>query len=150
MGQQSSGNKAHDAKNSYDNKQGLGSIQACFCTSMASRSITALDIQSHLYTCFLQGQTADVHLRVSGRWRAIYRLHRVVLIQSVWPFRLDNRAPPDIFQDFFRALFTSEFRESQDSQKRLTGSLDVDVVFDDTNITRAGAFRYGDHIMDCC
>ncbi|KAH6917136.1 hypothetical protein BKA70DRAFT_1177864 [Coprinopsis sp. MPI-PUGE-AT-0042] len=88
---------------------------------MASRSISALDIQSHLYNCLLQGQTADVHLRVSGRWRAIYRLHRVVLIQS----------------DFFRALFTSDFRESQDSQKRRTSSLDVDVVFDDTNITRA-------------
>lgn len=44
---------------------------------------SALDIQNHLYTSFLEGSTADVALRVRGSWHAIYNLHRVVLIQSV-------------------------------------------------------------------
>jgi len=42
-----------------------------------------LDVQSHLYTSFLHASTYDVALRVSGTWKAIYKLHRVVLIQSV-------------------------------------------------------------------
>jgi len=42
-----------------------------------------LDIQSHLYASFLHSSTYDVALRVSGTWNAIYKLHRVVLIQSV-------------------------------------------------------------------
>ncbi len=41
------------------------------------------DLQSHLYHAFLDGKTADVALRISGSWRAVYHLHRVVLIQSV-------------------------------------------------------------------
>ena len=41
------------------------------------------DLQSHLYTSFLQRKTADVALRISGSWNAIYRLHRVILIQAV-------------------------------------------------------------------
>lgn len=43
------------------------------------------DIQIHLYSAFLQARTADVALHVRGSWNAIYRLHRVVLIQSVTP-----------------------------------------------------------------
>lgn len=46
-------------------------------------SSSALDIQNHLYTSFLEGSTADVALRVHGSWHVIYNLHRVVLIQSV-------------------------------------------------------------------
>jgi len=44
---------------------------------------SAVDIQNHLYISFLQGSTADVALRVHGSWEGIYKLHRVVLIQSV-------------------------------------------------------------------
>jgi hypothetical protein len=44
---------------------------------------SSLDVQSHLYTSFLHASTYDVALRVSGTWNAIYKLHRVVLIQSV-------------------------------------------------------------------
>ena len=50
---------------------------------MTISAIRPADIQSHLYSSFLQGHTADVVLRVSGRWKALYRLHRVVLIQAV-------------------------------------------------------------------
>jgi hypothetical protein len=42
-----------------------------------------LNVQSHLYASFLHASTYDVALRVSGTWNAIYKLHRVVLIQSV-------------------------------------------------------------------
>lgn len=41
------------------------------------------DLQSHLYASFLQRKTADVALRISGSWNAVYRLHRVILIQAV-------------------------------------------------------------------
>ncbi len=41
------------------------------------------DLQSHLYASFLQRKTADVALRISGSWHAVYKLHRVVLIQAV-------------------------------------------------------------------
>ncbi|KAL0563659.1 hypothetical protein V5O48_018405, partial [Marasmius crinis-equi] len=74
-----------------------------------------MDLAGHLYDSFLQGHTADVILRVAGSWSAIYRLHRVVLIQA----------------GFFRSLFTSGFEESASGRK------EIEVVFDDTNITRA-------------
>ena len=45
------------------------------------------DLQSHLYASFLQRKTADVALRISGSWHAIYKLHRVILIQAVCPFQ---------------------------------------------------------------
>lgn len=51
---------------------------------MNSPGPTATDIQSHLYNSFIQGSTHDVAIRVSGNWSALYKLHRVVLIQSVW------------------------------------------------------------------
>lgn len=41
------------------------------------------DLQTHLYASFLQRKTADVALRISGTWHAVYRLHRVILIQAV-------------------------------------------------------------------
>ena len=40
-------------------------------------------LQDHLYASFLEGSTADVSLHVSGSWSAVYRLHRVILIQAV-------------------------------------------------------------------
>ena len=40
-------------------------------------------LQSHIYTAFLERRTADVALHVRGSWHAIYKLHRVVLIQAV-------------------------------------------------------------------
>ncbi|KAK1215302.1 hypothetical protein PQX77_022093 [Marasmius sp. AFHP31] len=74
-----------------------------------------MDLAGHLYASFLHGHTADVVLRVVGTWSAIYRLHRVVLIQA----------------GFFRSLFTSGFEEATSERK------EIEVVFDDTNITRA-------------
>lgn len=52
---------------------------------MVSTGPSAADIQTHLYASFLQASTYDVALRVSGSWSAIYKLHRVVLIQSAGP-----------------------------------------------------------------
>ncbi|KAG6852517.1 hypothetical protein C0991_011264 [Blastosporella zonata] len=80
---------------------------------------SAADIQNHLYTSFLEGSTADVALRVHGSWDAIYKLHRVVLIQS----------------GFFRSLFTAGFAES--NPRIGTGPDEIVIYFDDPNITRA-------------
>ena len=41
------------------------------------------NLQDHLYVSFLEGSTADVALHISGSWQAVYKLHRVVLIQAV-------------------------------------------------------------------
>ena len=41
------------------------------------------NLQDHLYASFLEGSTADVALHISGSWHAVYKLHRVVLIQAV-------------------------------------------------------------------
>ncbi|TDL28927.1 hypothetical protein BD410DRAFT_893843 [Rickenella mellea] len=71
-------------------------------------------LQQHLYNSFLTAETPDVALHVRGTWEAVYRLHRVVLIQA----------------GFFRSLFTGGFLES-------VGPQEVDVTFDDPNITRA-------------
>lgn len=46
-------------------------------------TLSPVDIQSHLYNSLLESRTADVALRVRGNWEALYRLHRVVLIQAV-------------------------------------------------------------------
>ncbi|KIM47967.1 hypothetical protein M413DRAFT_7093 [Hebeloma cylindrosporum] len=81
-----------------------------------------LDIQSHLYSSFLQASTYDVALRVSGTWNAVYKLHRVVLIQS----------------GFLRSLFTSGFSESAVKLTTLrNGTDEINITFDDLNITRA-------------
>jgi hypothetical protein len=61
----------------------LSAIAALSHKRMSSLSPTAADIQSHLYSAFLEGKTSDIVLRVRGTWHAIYRLHRVVLIQAV-------------------------------------------------------------------
>lgn len=47
------------------------------------QSLSPVDIQNHLYNSLLEARTADVALRVRGNWEAVYRLHRVVLIQAV-------------------------------------------------------------------
>ncbi|KAI0735694.1 hypothetical protein C8Q76DRAFT_288408 [Earliella scabrosa] len=83
---------------------------------------TPNDLQSHLYASFLQRKTADVALRISGSWHAIYRLHRVILIQA----------------GFFQSLFTSGFSESKPHLSSHRAGPDyIDIVFDDPNITRA-------------
>ncbi|KAF9454944.1 hypothetical protein P691DRAFT_799950 [Macrolepiota fuliginosa MF-IS2] len=84
------------------------------------------DIQSHIYAALLQGKTADVALRVRGTWSAIYKLHKLVLIQS----------------GFFQSLFTAGFVESSLNRRSLKYGCDiVDIVFPDRNITRA-AFEF--------
>ncbi|KAF9015404.1 hypothetical protein BDQ17DRAFT_1386144 [Cyathus striatus] len=75
-----------------------------------------LDIQSHLYSSFLQGRTADVALRVLGSWTAVYNLHRV---------------------GFFRSLFTAGFSESSNASPTRAPE-EIHIRFDDRNITRAG------------
>ncbi|KAF8641205.1 hypothetical protein AX17_000840 [Amanita inopinata Kibby_2008] len=89
---------------------------------LGSPGPSAHDIQSHLYLAFLEAKTADIALRVSGSWNAIYKLHRVVLIQS----------------GFFRSLFTAGFSESVPRlHSHQLGPDPIDLVFDDRNITRA-------------
>ncbi|KAG8832766.1 hypothetical protein FRC17_000681, partial [Serendipita sp. 399] len=79
-----------------------------------------VQLQDHLYKAFLTGQTADVVLRVSGNWNAVYKLHRIVLTQA----------------DFFRSLFTSGFVES--NPNTILARNEVRIRFDhDPNITRA-------------
>ncbi|KAG9096127.1 hypothetical protein FRC06_008995, partial [Ceratobasidium sp. 370] len=78
-------------------------------------------IQNHLYQMFLEGQTADVSVVIRGSWEALYRLHRVILIQS----------------DYFRTLFTNGFLESSRSAAGSTSSDVIELHFDDPNITRA-------------
>ncbi|KAG9127367.1 hypothetical protein FRC07_014531 [Ceratobasidium sp. 392] len=80
-------------------------------------------IQNHLYQMFLEGQTADVSVVIRGSWEALYKLHRVILIQS----------------DYFRTLFTNGFLESSRSYRSAADSTSGDVIelhFDDPNITR--------------
>jgi hypothetical protein len=71
-----------------------------------------MSLQQHIYDSLIHARTPDVVLDVAGSWRARYRLHRIVLIQS----------------GFFSALFTAGFLES--------GLQHVHIVFDDRNITR--------------
>lgn len=52
-------------------------------SSIGTNGSNASDIQSHLYSAFLEGRTSDVALHVRGSWEGIYHLHRVVLIQAV-------------------------------------------------------------------
>lgn len=107
---------------------------------MTVSAIRPVDIQSHLYSSFLHGHTADIVLRISGRWKALYRLHRVVLIQAVSAALPLRRLHSQPLQDFFRSLFTAGFRESgSPSRSRHQGVEEIDIVFDDSNITRAGA-----------
>ncbi|KAJ7293871.1 hypothetical protein C8J57DRAFT_1704523 [Mycena rebaudengoi] len=83
-------------------------------------SLSSQDLQRHLYASFVHSRTPDVAIRVKGAsWHAIYRLHRVVLIQA----------------GFFSSLFTAGFAESSPKPEVL------DIVFDDANITRS-AFEF--------
>ncbi|KAG6918684.1 hypothetical protein DXG01_012502 [Tephrocybe rancida] len=93
---------------------------------------SAVDIQSHLYTSFLEGSAADVALRVHGSWDAIYELHRVVLIQS----------------GFFRSLFTAGFAESTPRIGSSSGPEEIIIHFDDPNITRAARLYGGGPPLD--
>lgn len=52
---------------------------------MSNYTPSPADIQSHIYTALLKGNTPDVALRIRGTWCAVYKLHRLVLIQSVSP-----------------------------------------------------------------
>lgn len=54
-------------------------------SSMFSPGLSPAEIQSHLYTSLLQASAYDVTIRIKGTWKAVYKLHRVVLIQSVFP-----------------------------------------------------------------
>ncbi|KAF9652044.1 hypothetical protein BDM02DRAFT_3184031 [Thelephora ganbajun] len=80
------------------------------------------NLQDHLYASFLEGSTADVALHISGSWHAVYKLHRVVLIQA----------------EFFRRLFTAGFSESRFRQRpsRCGGPEPIHIHFSDPNITR--------------
>ncbi|KAI6159488.1 hypothetical protein EDD17DRAFT_1610737 [Pisolithus thermaeus] len=81
-----------------------------------------VDLQQHIYNSLLESRTADVALHVRGTWQAIYKLHKVVLIQS----------------GFFNSLFTTGFRESSPGPSgSLSAQQDINMVFDDRNITRA-------------
>lgn len=46
-------------------------------------SPSSVDLQQHIYNSLLESRTADISLHVKGTWEAVYKLHRVVLIQSV-------------------------------------------------------------------
>ena len=50
---------------------------------MLSPGLSPPEIQSHLYASLLQADAYDVAIHVTGTWKAVYKLHRVVLIQSV-------------------------------------------------------------------
>ncbi|KAI6153223.1 hypothetical protein BKA82DRAFT_4087175 [Pisolithus tinctorius] len=85
-------------------------------------SSSPADLQQHIYNSLLESRTADVALHVKGTWQAVYKLHRVVLIQA----------------GFFNSLFTAGFLESSPSLSGSpSGQQEVDIVFDDCNITRA-------------
>ncbi|KAG6331604.1 hypothetical protein ID866_7486 [Astraeus odoratus] len=91
-------------------------------SSMARSSPASLDLQQHIYSSLLESRTADISLHVRGTWEAAYKLHRVVLIQS----------------GFFNSLFTGGFLESSPRPGGApSAQQDVNVVFDDLNITRA-------------
>lgn len=82
--------------------------------------LSAAHITDHLYNAFLEGRTPDVTVKVKGAaWAGLYRLHKVVVIQS----------------GFFQGLFTKGFAES-------SNVAEIDVVFDDRNITRAGVLDF--------
>lgn len=89
---------------------------------MNTAALSSVDLQQHIYNSLLESRTADVSLHIRGTWEATYKLHRVVLIQS----------------GFFSSLFTAGFLESSPKlRSNLRGPEEIDVIFDDRNITRA-------------
>lgn len=108
---------------------------------LSSPSHSPRNIQNHLYQMFLEGQTADVAVVVRGSWEALYKLHRVILIQSVRVLCPTRPMPLMPAQGYFRSLFTNGFLESTSKYRSASGSTSTDVIelhFDDPNITRAG------------
>ncbi|KAG8829710.1 hypothetical protein FRC18_009106 [Serendipita sp. 400] len=107
-------------------------------------------LKDHLYRAFLSGETADVLLRVSGNWNAVYKLHRIVLTQAVGaaadashPFTPGGADSLLVVQDFFHSLFTSGFVEGNPNVT--SAHNEVRIRFDhDPTITRA-AFEYVSH-----
>ncbi|KAL7424298.1 hypothetical protein Q5752_001888 [Cryptotrichosporon argae] len=81
-------------------------------------------LNDHLYQSFLNGTCADVRVIVRA-WGAAWHLHRVVLVQA----------------GFFHSLFLAGFSEAKRSKGkgRDDGWMgeDVELTFDDPNITRA-------------
>jgi hypothetical protein len=61
----------------------LGSFPATRHPPMTPTGLSSVDLQQHIYNSLLESRTADVALHVRGTWEAVYKLHRVVLIQSV-------------------------------------------------------------------
>lgn len=102
-------------------------------------NLSAVDIQSHLYTSFLEGSTSDLALRVRGSWHAIYNLHRVVLIQSVCNLQQRYLSSLSLSKGFFRSLFTAGFIESSPRIiNQHSDPQEIVIHFDDPNITRPG------------
>ncbi|KAG6371584.1 hypothetical protein JVT61DRAFT_9294 [Boletus reticuloceps] len=99
---------------------------------MPPSSLSPADIQQHIYNSLIHARTPDVVLHVSGSWTARYKLHRIVLIQSVRPSPVSRPPTLTSLQGFFSSLFTAGFLESSDS----SGLQHVNIVFDDRNITR--------------
>ena len=78
-------------------------------------------LQNHIYTAFLERKTADVALHVHGTWNAIYRLHRVVLIQAV--SRSSSRIPHTFLSRWPLSLSVLRFEwQLQPSIDRRDGS----------------------------
>jgi hypothetical protein len=102
------------------------------------------EFQAHVYSSFLQGRTSDVAIRIRGSWDAIYKFHRVVLIQAVCTLSLlllQRSLHLLPFEDYFRHLFTGGFVESEDKNSTpgpRVASGPIELEFYDTNITRAG------------
>lgn len=99
------------------------------------------EFQAHIYNSFLQGRTSDVDIRIRASWDAIYKFHRVVLIQAVRSLVfVRSNVSLYSFEEFFRHLFTGGFSESEDkdSSSGSRVSRPIEVVFDDINITRPG------------
>ena len=59
------------------------SPRRAFRQPMSPGSPSSVDLQQHIYNSLLESRTADICLHVKGTWEAVYKLHRVVLIQSV-------------------------------------------------------------------
>jgi hypothetical protein len=63
-----------------------------------SMSLSSQDLQRHLYASFIHSRTPDVAIRVKGAsWHAIYRLHRVVLIQAASVLAPTHKANANFF-----------------------------------------------------
>ena len=103
---------------------------------MSPPTLSPADIQQHIYNSLVHARTPDVVLNVSGTWFARYKLHRIVLIQSVRTRFTMSTFVLTSPQGFFSSLFTAGFLESSNS----TGLQHVDIVFDDRNITRPGKY----------